>query len=188
MQNVSMIILAGGESNRMGMDKSELLYKGRSFLEIQTDKAKELQIRDVMISGYRGSRRTDYPVVQDSISGKGPLGGLATCLNVIENEWALVLSMDAPLVPVKALEELIDYAMTSSVKAVISQCETQECPLIGMYHRSLVPAMLEEIERYRGSVFALLRRVRYDTCFFHEDPMLFCNINDPQSYQKLLER
>lgn len=188
MQNVSMIILAGGESIRMGMDKSDLIYKGRSFLEIQSDKAKELQIWDVLISGYRGSCQTHYPVVQDRIAGKGPLGGLATCLDAIENEWALVLPMDSPLVPVKALEELIAYAKTSSVKAVISQCEEQECPLIGMYHRSLVPAMLEEIERFRGSVFAMLRRVGYDTCFFHEDPVLFCNINDPESYQKLLER
>lgn len=186
MKNVSMIILAGGESSRMGMDKADLIYKNRSFLDIQADKAKILQISDVLISGYRGSRKTDYPVVQDLTVGKGPLGGLATCLDLVENEWALVLSMDVPLVPVEALKELIDYAKESSFRAVITQCGEQERPLIGVYHRSLAPVMREEIEMYRGSVFAMLRRVGYDVWFSREDQSLFSDVNDLESYQKLL--
>ena len=188
MQNVSMIVLAGGESSRMGTDKSDLIYKGRSFLEIQADKAQALQIRDVLVSGYRGSLQTNYPIIPDQTAGKGPLGGLATCLEAIENDRALVLSVDAPLVPAEVLKKLVAYAINSTCKAVISKCGQHQYPLIGVYHRSLAPAMLEEIELHRGSVFAMLRRVEYDVCIFDEDPVLFSNINDPESYNELLNR
>lgn len=186
MCEISMIILAGGKSSRMGTEKSDLMYQGRSFLQIQAAKAEKLHISDVVISGYRGSQQPGFPVLQDDCPEQGPLGGLSTCLGAIRNEWALVLSVDAPLVPVRELEKLISYALTSGQRACISQAGERQYPLIGIYHRSLIPAMQEEITIRKGSVFAMLRR---SGCAVYEstaDPALFSNVNDPESYSSLL--
>lgn len=185
-QTVSMIILAGGKSSRMGREKSDLLYRGRSFLELQADKANLLHITDVLISGYRGAQQLPYPVLHDQTPEQGPLGGLATCLEAVHNDWALVLSVDAPLVPVSELENLMEFALHGGCRAAILRSAEREYPLIGMYHRSLAPAMREEIALRKGSVFAMLRRAGYGIYESTENPSLFSNVNDPESYQRLV--
>ena len=76
MQKISMIILAGGASRRMGRDKSDLMIDGKTFLEMQIEKGEKLGISDIILSGYHGDKKYKYPVVTDRIPGKGPLGGL----------------------------------------------------------------------------------------------------------------
>lgn len=189
---ISLIILAGGHSRRMGTDKSDLTYQGKTFLEIQIRKALALGITDVMVSGYRGTPAglpdTQVPVrfLPDRNPDKGPLGGLETCLRA-SREWALVLSVDAPLVPPEELEKLADHALTGEHLAVITECGGNQYPLIGMYRSCLAPAMLEEFTQRKGSVFALLRRVGYTTWESQAQEQLFSNINDPAAYARILE-
>lgn len=188
MRDISMIILAGGRSSRMGTDKSDLTYKGQSFLGIQVQKAETLGIRDVVISGYRGTGHFDIPVLPDNQSERGPLGGLITCLGAVQNERALILPVDAPLVPAAELEKLINAAFSCPHPACIAQSGDHQHPLIGVFHRSMIPAMQEEITLRKGSVFSMLRRVGYGVYESAADPALFANVNDQQSYRTLLIR
>ena len=48
------IILAGGKSRRMGVDKAGLTLNGMTFLEIQVRKLQLLGAADIMISGKTG--------------------------------------------------------------------------------------------------------------------------------------
>lgn len=50
---MSMILLAGGLSSRMGSDKADLCWNGKTFLEHQIEKGKRLGITDIVVSGYR---------------------------------------------------------------------------------------------------------------------------------------
>ena len=62
--NYSLLLLAGGKSSRMGTNKAELLYEGRSFLENIIEKAKCLGLKKIYISGYQGNY-DDVQVVYD---------------------------------------------------------------------------------------------------------------------------
>lgn len=186
MREVSMIILAGGKSSRMGTDKADLIYDGRSFLKIQADKAGALQIRDVVISGYRGLQQLEIPVLPDAQPERGPLGGLVTCLGAVKNELALVLPVDVPLIPVGELEKLIDAASSCPYPACIARCGERFQPLIGVYNRSLISAMQDELSCGKGSVFAVLRKTGYGVYESSADPSLFANVNDEQSFEALL--
>ena len=42
-KEISMIILAGGASSRMGRDKSDLTIDGKTFLEMQIEKGESLE-------------------------------------------------------------------------------------------------------------------------------------------------
>lgn len=187
MQEISMIILAGGKSRRMGRNKADLLYKGRSFLEIQEEKADSLNISDVVISGYIGQQVLKYPVLPDIEADKGPLSGIITCLQAVKYAWALVLSVDAPLVPAKELERLIRFALSGTYPAAITQCGGRQYPLVGVYHRSLIPAMHEELQLRKGSVFSMLRRTGCGIYESEADPILFANVNDPDIYAQIQE-
>ena len=48
---LAMIVLAGGASSRMGKEKSDLKLDGKSFLEIQIQKGRELGVDRIYVSG-----------------------------------------------------------------------------------------------------------------------------------------
>ncbi len=70
---ISMIVLAGGRSRRMGRDKAALLLGGQSFLMHQIEKGRAIGIRDILVSGYRGEG-CPCPVLPDNVEQQGPLG------------------------------------------------------------------------------------------------------------------
>ena len=152
MQKISMIILAGGASRRMGCDKSDLMIDGKTFLEMQIEKGEKLGISDIILSGYHGEKKYKYPVVTDRIPGKGPLGGLEACLRRAENPHCLVLGVDVPLVPVQELSALISTVNRAKSDAVILRHSGHEEPLMGIYRTDLADSMLEEITLRKGSV------------------------------------
>ena len=98
-KEISMIILAGGASSRMGRDKSDLTIDGKTFLEMQIEKGEKLGISDILLSGYHGENKYKYPIIPDRFPGKGPLGGLEACFRKAKNPYCLVLGVDVPLVP-----------------------------------------------------------------------------------------
>ena len=105
---LAMIVLAGGASSRMGKEKSDLKLDGKSFLEIQIQKGRDLGVGRIYVSGYRGTHCTEE-IVMDRIKERGPLGGLEACLNKAAEDGAdrcIVLGVDTPLVPVSELQNL----------------------------------------------------------------------------------
>lgn len=183
-RNVSMVVLAGGASSRMGRDKSDLLIRGKTFLEAQVEKGRSLGIEDLLVSGYRG-QNCSVRVVKDRIPGKGPLGGLEACFREAKNGRCLVLGVDVPMVPIDELERLVQKAVSSSAPAVILRHGEKEEPLIGVYRTDLADAMEEEITERKGSVFAFLRRIGYETYSSKMPDAYFSNVNDPAAYEEL---
>lgn len=181
-EEFSMIVLAGGKSSRMGADKADLCIGDRTFLQIQIDKGKCLGIGDIQVSGYRGTN-CDIPVTRDRIPGKGPLGGLESCLRRAKQEKCLVLGVDIPLVPVSELKRLLHASVGTNSMVTLLKQGGREQPLIAVYSRSLADAMLEEITCGKGSVFAFLNRIGY--CVYESAAAAECmvNVNSPDVYE-----
>lgn len=184
---MSMVILAGGKSRRMGRDKSDLLYNGKTFLEIQIEKGRTLGIEDILVSGYRG-KICSARVISDQVREKGPLGGLAACFREAKHARCLVLSVDTVLVPAELLSELIRAAETNSAPATILRHGDHEESLIGVYNSDLSDEMEREFTEYKGSVFAFLRRIGYQTFNCEADSSSFANVNHPEEYEELIRR
>lgn len=183
---LSMIVLAGGRSSRMGTDKSDLVYKNRTFLDIQIKKGEQLGIHDILVSGYRGSGCAGR-IVLDRFAERGPLGGLEACLRQAVHDQCLVLSVDTPLVQVCELQGLIRQDKQGSDPATILQHGQKQEPLIGIYHTGLADAMAEALEEGRGSVFAFLKKVGYGVYESMGESAQFGNINEKADYERLLE-
>ncbi|MDO5424604.1 MAG: molybdenum cofactor guanylyltransferase [Eubacteriales bacterium] len=184
MRKVSMVILAGGASSRMGREKADLLLDGKTFLETQIAKGRRLGIADILVSGYRGET-CSARVVMDRIPKKGPLGGMEACFREAREEWCLVLGVDVPLVPEEELERLIACALESGERAVILEHGGKEEPLIGVYKRELAEEMVREIMEGKGSVFGFLRRIGYGRYRSGGREEWFWNVNEPGSYERV---
>ena len=192
-----MIVLAGGGSSRMGRDKSDLVLKEQTFLNIQLQKGRQLGIRDILVSGYQG-QCCEERVVPDRLKGQGPLGGLEACLRLAAHDRCLVLSVDVPLVSVQELERLIEEdrknrgqiaeGMKCGQRITILQHGEKQEPLIGVYDRGLADRMEEALRAGKGSVFAFLRNTGYGVYVSQGEEDQFQNINEQADYRELILR
>jgi len=112
MQAFAAIILAGGQSRRMGTDKAWLRLPsgGPTLIErvgtaLRTAGAHEV----IVVIGGQEARlpAMDARFVRDAQPGAGPLAGLATGLAAIDTDGALVLACDLPYLSVPLLRWMI---------------------------------------------------------------------------------
>jgi molybdenum cofactor guanylyltransferase len=107
--NLSAVILAGGESRRMGRDKAWIELDGEPLISLAVKKVRQLGVREVFISGRAGE---DYsalkcPVLVDLEPNFGPLGGIERALFTCESPLLLVLAVDLPRMTTAFLETLV---------------------------------------------------------------------------------
>lgn len=100
------VILVGGDSRRMGLDKAALDWGGRRAVDLLADLAREVGAAHLVTAGG------DYghPFVADPEPGGGPAGGVrAGCaaLRAAGVRRALVLAVDAPTLTAADLAPLI---------------------------------------------------------------------------------
>ncbi|KRG71526.1 molybdenum cofactor guanylyltransferase [Pseudoxanthomonas dokdonensis] len=96
------LILAGGQSSRMGRDKAMLDWRGQPLLLHMQALLQQAGCTPILISG-------DYPQysgIADQDPGMGPLGGLATLLpRMADGHWLLV-PVDMPRLDPQLLTRL----------------------------------------------------------------------------------
>lgn len=186
-EKVSAIILAGGISSRMGMNKAELMWNGSTLIEHQVGKVRRLGIDDIIVSGYpkpiHGTR-----FVADKYPLKGPLGGIHAGLGVAAHAHCLVLSVDAPLVPVGVLEKLIDAHIEHANSITILSHGDKTEPLIGVYEARLSDIADSILRSNNTSVRVLFEKAGVDTFEYLGNDSLLFNCNTPSEYSMLLAK
>lgn len=184
----SLLLLAGGKSLRMGRNKAELLYQGKTFPEHMLEKIRGLDIDKWYISGCcAGNSRAQ--TVADVYTDRGPLGGIHACMQVIQTPYCLVLPVDAPLLPETVLEALLQAheASPDKRKVLIWEHGERKEPLIAVYPTAMAQTIEELIRERPAPVFRALDRWGYDCCRLELPTELILNVNTPELYYQLPE-
>ena len=182
----SLLLLAGGKSARMGTNKAELPYEGKTFLEHMLDKARMLGIRKFYISGYASSRE-DVRTVWDYYPDRGPLGGLHACMQAMDTPYCLVLPVDAPKLPVNILEALLrQHEQRTDEKVLIWEHGVRQEPLIAIYPVTSAETMDTLIRERSAPVFRFLDTWGYRSYRLEMEEEQIINVNTPEAYRKLL--
>ncbi len=180
---LSLIVLAGGLSRRMGRDKADLPYGEETFLEHQIALGRALGISDILVSGYRGEH-CSAPVVEDNFPQRGPLGGLEATLGKAKHHKCLVLTVDMPCLHTAVLRSLIGKSMESGKPVTVLRHGDKVEPLLAVYDRCLAEEIRLALEQGRGAVMALLEQVGYEE-YVCADDGAFGNINTQRDYAAL---
>jgi molybdenum cofactor guanylyltransferase len=103
--SVSAVLLAGGESRRMGKDKATLLFRGKPLWQIQLALLRKLEPTEIFVSARTDPswRPADVPFVADHPPSRGPLSGLAASLMQMHTRHLLALAIDMPFMAEKYL-------------------------------------------------------------------------------------
>jgi molybdopterin-guanine dinucleotide biosynthesis protein A len=97
--NFSAVLLAGGQSRRMGRDKATIFFRGKPLWQIQLDLLYKLQPAEIFVSARTNPawRPADVTFVPDEPPSRGPLSGLTATLARIRSNHLLALAIDMPL-------------------------------------------------------------------------------------------
>ena len=105
---VSIAILAGGKSRRMGQDKGLLPLLGISLVERVLLQVEGLSDKVMLVTNQPDEyRRFGVTMCADLRPNTGPLGGVYSALHYSSRDYTLVLSCDMPFVSRPLLEYMV---------------------------------------------------------------------------------
>ena len=158
-QSVSAIILAGGQSRRMGRDKALIDYQGRPIVAHVIDTLRALS-DDIVVVANRSDLYGPFGarVVPDYEPPCGPLGGIAAGLQAVQHPLVVVVACDMPFLSVPLLRWLIDLA--EGYDAVVPQTGDEFEPLHAVYRRECYSSIVRRLERGERRVISFFADVR----------------------------
>lgn len=183
-ERFSGIVLAGGHSSRMGQDKAALLLRGKSLLELQIEKLREIGAGDIMLSGKGGQNIPGVRAIPDILPDRGPLGGIHACLKAAEHPRCLVVAVDIPLLPPSVLSKLC-CAHRGGI-TVLRHGEAWE-PLIAVYDRSVADDIGALILEGGAPVGALRKRVAWSEFPYRGPEEFLLNCNTVETFRQAEE-
>jgi molybdenum cofactor guanylyltransferase len=136
--DITGIILAGGKSKRMGINKSFLKIGSQTIIERTADLMKGLFPRVLLISNTPDEYQfLDMKIYEDIHKNSGPLGGIHTGLSHSGTEKNFIISCDMPLVNNDVIEFIINYKTDKPV--IITKADGFIQQLCGVYSKNILP-------------------------------------------------
>lgn len=185
---LTVVVLAGGRSRRMGRDKALLPVDKTPLLQRVIDVAAPLSAHRLLITNTPASHALfSWPHVADIYPDKGPLGGLYTALSYAETDYLLLLACDLPYLNGAFLRFLCQQI--DEHQAVVPDSTDGLQPLCALYSRGILENVRLAIEQNRLGMRRLLAELNIRTLSAAEsqpydpDGRLFTNLNTPEDYQ-----
>lgn len=155
---VTAIILAGGKSSRMGRDKGLAEYGGLSLVKYSINACEKITNNILISTRNQDYTRFGFPLVADNYDERGPIGGLEAALSVSLTDLNIVCPCDMPGINADILNLLLMNCQGS--KAVIAQDPDERVyPVLGVYNRSAIPVIREQIRLGEYRMTRLLQRL-----------------------------
>lgn len=160
MEPLEGVVLAGGRSRRLGVDKALLQFGDTPLLRIVVDRVARVCSR-VLVAVDRPDRYQELALsadfVADESPGHGPLSGLQSGLRACGTEHALVVACDLPFLNVRLLRHMAE--LPRSYQALVPRQGRRWQPLHAVYARSCLETVDEMLSDGGGSMRQLLSRL-----------------------------
>jgi molybdopterin-guanine dinucleotide biosynthesis protein A len=180
--NFTTIILAGGQSSRMGTNKALIPYLGKPLVSYAIELAGMFS-NDILLSvNNHDLDALGYRVVNDIVKVRAPLSGIHAGLTCSRTDWNLVLTCDMPNVTAELVNRLLS-AIAPGLKLVLPYHQDFIEPLCGFYHRDLLPVIESNVAAGKLSLLDLPglvahRFITLDDMKSEEINFLFRNMNE----------
>jgi molybdopterin-guanine dinucleotide biosynthesis protein A len=158
--NRTAIILAGGASQRMGVDKAFINFNGMHLIEWVISAVKP-SVGDIYVAvsdnrkGFYRDNLSRVKVIEDIYPEKSPIVGLISALKEIKTGYTFVTACDMPLINTKVVDYLFEQSKNRDGSVVFKPDGWIE-PFLSVYH---VSNSLVEAERLYRSQDLRIRMV-----------------------------
>ncbi|MDA3859823.1 MAG: molybdenum cofactor guanylyltransferase [Melioribacteraceae bacterium] len=202
-KNITGIILSGGKSSRMGVNKSFMKLGDYTVIERVVKLMQSLFTEVILITNTPDEYKfLNIPMYEDLYKHKGPIAGIHSGLLNSKTENNFIISCDIPLMTHQIIKYLIDFETEHPITVCRADGFIQQ--LAGKYSKSLlskIESILETNEdevrnpnqkKRKCNVLSLLDLVGAEiveakNLDFYKDGT-FLNMNRQEDYDLILEK
>jgi molybdopterin-guanine dinucleotide biosynthesis protein A len=189
-EKLSLAVLAGGKSERMGQDKALKPFLGHTLIERVLDRLSGLA-EEIIVTTNRPEQYTflGLPLYPDLLPGRGPLGGLYSSISAVHSSLVAAIACDMPFASCAIFEYELDLLLRNNLDAVLPRGRNGTEPLHAIYRcETCLPAIRSALAAGERKVISWLPQVKVEYITPPElaqlDPLglAFWNLNTPEEF------
>ncbi len=188
----TVVIQAGGESQRMGEDKGLVPFLGQPMIQRVVERFTRLADEILITTNHPGGYAfLNYPLVPDLRPGLGALGGLFTALSAAAHTQVGVVACDMPFASPQLLAAELKILTDTGCDAVVPRMPQGFEPFHAVYNKeACLPHILTALDAGKRRVDAWFAQVNIhhlmpDECLQYDPQQIaFWNVN---THEELLE-
>jgi molybdenum cofactor guanylyltransferase len=193
------IILAGGNSRRMGENKALMEINGEKNIERIFKKVKEVTSEVVIITNEPVLYEfLNTNIVEDMIKDKGPLAGIHAGILSSSTEYNFITACDLPFFNERIAAYFLSLTNEHNSDVIIPFIEGRFHPLFAVYRSSILPVVEECLSQDKLRIFDLLEKLNVYKVTEKELESLgmskqeitdaFFNMNRPEDYNYVINK
>jgi molybdopterin-guanine dinucleotide biosynthesis protein A len=189
---LSLALLSGGISGRMGQDKALMPFLGRPLILRILERLASIADEVILTTNHPA----DYaflglPIYSDILPDRGALGGLYTSLVAAKNPFVAAVACDMPFTSPDLFKHENDLLSKTGVDVVIPSTDKGLEPLHAVYRReTCLPVVRSALEAGRLKTIAWLPQVNVrivlpeEVARFDPHNLAFWNLNTPDEFRQ----
>jgi molybdopterin-guanine dinucleotide biosynthesis protein A len=185
---LTAVLLAGGESRRMGSDKAAIVFRGEPLWQRQIGLLRDLHPEKIFVSVRREPPwlPVDTELLLDEPPSRGPLGGLTKALERMQTSHLVALAVDMPFMTSEQMRAL--WSLATLGCGVLPMIGDRAEPLAAIYSREAGGDFTTALASDDFSLQHLSRSlVQLDKLRIFQVPQrdagLFRSVNEPGDFQ-----
>lgn len=175
------LVLAGGNSTRMGHDKGAIKYYGKAHREYLADLLNGFCSQTYLsVQNESIDFKTQYSTIPDSFLNLGPYGGILSAFKKDPNSSWLIVATDLPFLDLSTLSDLIKGRDKSKIATCFHNPETAfPEPLLTLWEPRAYPILLQ----FLAYGYSCPRKVLINSDIKElriKNTNALCNVNTPE--------
>ena len=184
MRQITGLILAGGQSRRMGgVDKGLTPLRGRPMVAWVLERLAP-QVGELLVNANQNLERyraLGYPVVSDEIDGfAGPLAGLQAGMRAARTAFVLTCPCDSPFLPMDLAERLFAALDAPGAEVAVVKTGTWHQPVFALVRTALLAHLTSYLGKGGRKIDAWYGTLKVAEVAFDDEEAAFSNINTPE--------
>ena len=151
--NILGVILAGGQSKRMGKDKLFLELNNKKLIEHTIDKVKKYLKKVIVITNQDNEffSKNNLTTVKDSIEGQlGPVVGILTAMqwakeNLNKCSWIATFPCDTPFFPESIIKSFIEESEKKESLILSASSHGRKHNIFGLWSLNLYDKLKDDL-------------------------------------------
>jgi len=187
-ENATAIVLAGGNSSRMGQDKSLLFADNIPLIE-KIVRQLTGHFREIVIGADDIGKYSflNLPVVPDLEKGKGPLMGIYSTLLHSKHEINFVVACDIPDLNMDYVKELIRQAKCHEI-VVPTWGDGKFEPLFAVYNKSILDKVKKMLDNGQRKISLLFESTDVQYLPIPDAGKWYKNLNTREDYKNYIKQ
>jgi len=181
-ENATAIIMAGGKSSRIGVDKSMLRIKDRPIIKYIYDQLRGT-FNQILISTNEAEKYAllGCDCVVDKIPNQGPLMGIASALEASANKLNFVVACDIPHIDIRFVRKMLAEAQAADM-VIPTDGNGKHEPLFAIYKKSALKGINQVLSSGKRKISDAFGHCNVK--YIKLKAKQFTNLNTTEDYEK----